>query len=149
MAEPNPPRTARDIMTTNVVTLDESEQLDQLDRALKIFRFRHMPVVQGDRLIGMVTERDLLRVSASSLIPHKGKQDAFLQQRFKVRDVMTREVQSAHPDTPLHELAERMRAGRLGCMPIVDDDYVVVGIVTEADFVTLAQRLLARMDPLL
>ncbi len=147
--EPNPPRTARDIMTTNVVTLDESEQLDQLDKAMKVFRFRHMPVVQGDRLIGMVTERDLLRVSASTLIPHKGKQDAFLQERFKVRDIMTDEVQSASPDTPLSELAQRMRADKLGCMPIVDENQVVVGIVTEADFVHLSQQLLKRVEPAL
>jgi CBS-domain-containing membrane protein len=145
--EPVPPRLAKDIMTTNVVTLDESEQLDQLGEALKSFRFRHMPVVQGDRLVGMTTQRDLLRISASSLIPHRSQQDAFLQQRFRVRDIMTEEVQSARPDTPLTELAERMRSGNLGCVPIVDSQQRVVGIVTEADFVKLAQTLLKLLDP--
>jgi len=141
---PKAPRTAADIMTTNVVTLDEGESLDRLDEALKLLRFRHMPVVQGDRLIGMVTERDLLRVSASSLLPHRSKQDAFLHERFRVADIMTEDVQTARPDTPLVELAQRMRSGKLGCMPIVDDAHVVVGIITEADFVALAQRLLTQ-----
>jgi len=144
--EPSLPRIAEEIMTTNVVTLDESEQLDLLERALKTFRFRHMPVVQGDRLVGMATERDLLRVSASSLLPHRGKQDEFLRQRFLVRDIMTPDVQSARPNTPLVEIAERMRTHKLGCMPIVDENHVVIGIITEADFVALAQRLLRRLE---
>jgi CBS domain-containing protein len=81
-------------------------------------------------------------VSASTLIPHKDRQDAFLRERFGVRDIMTEEVQSTKPDTPITELAARMRKGRLGCMPVVDDDHRILGIITEADFVGLALRLL-------
>lgn len=60
-------------------------------------------MVDGDRLVGLLTERDVLRVSASSLLPTAHEQTEFLARRFVVRDVMTRQVSSVRPDTPLSE----------------------------------------------
>lgn len=136
------PRVAADIMSRDLVTLQETQNLRFLPEVMKLFRFRHMPVVDGDRLVGLVTERDVLRVSASSLLPTAREQTDFLARSFVVRDMMTREVTSVHPETPLAEVARLMRREKLGCMPVVEGENTLVGIITEADFVMLSVRYL-------
>lgn len=94
------------------------------------------------RLVGLISHRDVLRISASSLLPDNEQQTRYLAKKFFVRDAMTREVATVKPDTPLLEVASRMRKGKLGCLPVVIDENTLVGIITEADFVELAMRLL-------
>ena len=137
------PRTAADIMSRDLVTLEESQNLKFLPEVMKLFRFRHMPVVDdGKRLVGLVTERDVLRVSASTLLPKSSEQTEYLARSFKVCDMMTRDVCSVHPETPLTEVARLMRREKIGCVPVVEGENTLVGIITEADFVTLSIKWL-------
>jgi CBS domain-containing membrane protein len=136
------PRLASEIMTRDVVTLEERQTLENLEHAMRALRFRHMPVVDGRRLIGLVSQRDLLRTSASSLLPARREQAEFLSKQFAVGDVMTRDIQTVHPDTPLSEVTRMMRRNQLGCLPVVEAENTLVGIITEADFVKLCERLL-------
>ena len=135
-------RFAADIMSKDVVTLDETETLEFVEESMRALRFRHMPVVDQGRLVGLVSHRDVLRVSASSLLPEANQQTKYLAKKFFVRDVMTRNVVTVQPDTPLLEVASRMRNGKLGCVPVVNGENTLVGIITEADFVELCARLL-------
>jgi len=139
------PRFAADIMSKDVVTLEESESLEFVEESMRALRFRHMPIVDRGRLVGLISHRDVLRVSASSLLPEAEQQTRYLTKKFFVRDVMTRNVATAHPDTPLLEVATLMRKAKLGCVPVVDGENVLVGIITEADFVNLSVRLLRAM----
>ena len=136
------PKLASEIMTKDVVTLDERQSLENLEHAMNVLRFRHMPVVDGHRLIGLLSHRDLLRTSASTLLPARRQQADFLAKQFTVSDVMTRDVKTVHPDTPLSEVAAMMRRSKLGCIPVVKGEGALVGIITEADFVKLCERLL-------
>jgi CBS domain-containing protein len=138
------PRLARDIMKKDVVTLEEKESLENLEEAMRAMRFRHMPVVDGKRLIGLITQRDLLRVSASTLLPARHEQHELLTKRFTVGDIMMRDVQTVGPNALLAEVTRMMRLNKLGCLPVVDGDNTLVGIITEADFVELCEHLLTR-----
>ena len=139
------PMYAKDLMTTTVVTLTGEQTLEHIEEAMKLLRFRHMPVVEGDRIIGLVSLRDALRVSASSLIPNASAQDRFLEGQYKVADVMNRELTTVGPDTPLSEVAALLLDRKLGCTPVVEEPNVLVGIITEADFVKLAIELQTRL----
>jgi CBS domain-containing membrane protein len=138
------PETVGQIMSRDVLTLSEDQDLAHLETTMRLFRFRHLPVTDEGKLVGVVTQRDLLRIAGSSLLPHAGEQTQALQRRFRVRDVITRDVRTVRPDTPLAEAARIMNAEKLGCVPVVDGANVLRGIVTEADFVLLALRLLQR-----
>jgi CBS domain-containing membrane protein len=138
------PAYARDLMTTNIVALEEDQHLGNLETSMRALRFRHMPVIDGRKLIGLVTERDLLRTLGSSLLPHKHKQDQFINEHFRVADIMTRDVDTVLPDAALVDVAARMGARKLGCMLVVDAEGTLLGIITEADFVRLARLLLPR-----
>lgn len=137
------PRFASDIMSKDVVTLEESETLEFVEESMRTLRFRHMPVMDRGRLVGLISHRDVLRVSASSLLSNGEQQTHYLAKKFFVRDVMTRQVATVNRDTPLLEVATRLRKGKLGCLPVVDAENTLVGIITEADFVDLCMRLLS------
>ncbi len=136
------PRTVSDIMTRDVYTLNENENLTLILETMKLLRFRHTPVTDGENLVGVLTERDLLRVSASSLLPTGREQDALLKTSFKVRDVMSRDVVTANPDMRIRDAAELLFSRRLGCLPVVDSHNKLLGIITENDLAKLAVELL-------
>jgi CBS domain-containing protein len=129
------PATVSDIMTTDVVSVEESDSLMNLLESLEALRFRHLPVTDDNHLIGLLTERDLLRITSSSLLPHRARQDRALLGRFHVRDVMVRDVVTVSPDTSVATAGQLLLDKRLGCLPVVNASNELVGIVTSTDFV--------------
>lgn len=125
-------------MTRNVYSVDEADTLEGLLTSMRTLRFRHIPVTQEQRLVGLLSERDILRTSASSLLPNARQQNAFLQKQFPVRDVMQREVVSVTPDAQLTAAANILLSQRIDCLPVVDVENVLVGIITSTDFTKLA-----------
>ncbi|MEO8180211.1 MAG: CBS domain-containing protein [Deltaproteobacteria bacterium] len=129
------PSMVSDVMTRDVVSAEEDDTLSNLLGSLKALRFRHLPVTDEDRLIGLVTERDLLGLASSTLLPHHEMQDQALQERFRVRDIMVRDVLTVSPETSLQEAGKLLLKQRFGCLPVVDKDNVLVGILTGSDFI--------------
>ncbi len=122
--------TVQELMTTELVTLEADEDIDLAERLMLLGRFRHLPIVDGNRLVGVVTHRDILRVA--------GRLGRSEKERIVARDIMTEEVYTVTPDTPVVEVARQMFSRKLGCVPIVDgENHKLVGITTEADFVEL------------
>jgi len=129
------PSTVSQMMTPDVVSVEETDFLSNLLESLQALRFRHLPVTDGDRLIGLLTERDLLRLSTSNLLPHRTQQDQALFERFRVRDVMQRDVVTVTPETLVTDAGKLLLDKRLGCLPVVNVANQLVGIVTSSDFV--------------
>jgi CBS domain-containing membrane protein len=139
-------RTVADIMTRDVVCVAEEDNLLNLLESMHALRFRHTPITADGRLVGLLAERDLLRISASTLLPNRSESDQFLQKRFLVRDVMIRNVISVSPETTLREAAKLMRTARINCLPVVESDSRLVGIVTSSDFLRLVEELTPHPD---
>jgi CBS domain-containing membrane protein len=136
------PDTVSEIMSREVVSVEESDSLLNLLESMRALRFRHLPVTDGDHVIGLLTERDLSALATSSLLPHHAEQSRDLFERFRVRDVMVRDVISVSPDTPLVDAGRLLLSKRIGCLPVVDPQNVLVGIVTSSDFVASLTRAL-------
>jgi CBS domain-containing protein len=134
------PSTVAEMMTTDVVSVEESDHLSNLLESLQALRFRHLPVTDGNRLIGLLTERDLLRLSTSNLLPHRMQQDHALFERFRVRDVMQRGVVTVTPETPVRDAGKLLLDQKLGCLPVVNAANELVGIVTSSDFVAAVTK---------
>jgi CBS domain-containing membrane protein len=127
----------RDLMTEDVLAVHPTDTLATL-RALMAERdVRHMPVVNGDgELVGLVSERDLLR---HSLIQQSDVPDFVedtILERLKVRELMNTGVESTEADRDIREAAQVMLENKYGCLPVVEGERLV-GILTEADFVRL------------
>jgi CBS domain-containing protein len=131
-------RTASDVMTTHVATLSAGERLDLAEDIMHVGRIRHMPVVEGKQLVGVISVRDLLAASLSQAMEFEPAHRRAFLRSVSADEVMTRDPLTASPETPIVTVAERMCEQKIGCLPIVDGDGNLVGIVTETDLVRAA-----------
>lgn len=131
-----------DIMTRDVVTLYEEENLENLQEGMDRFGFRHLPVVDGDKLVGLVSHRDLLGAAVSILDPARETREQNYERGVFVAQIMTRNPATVRPDAPLAEAAKLLRDNKFGCLPVTEAEGKLVGIITEADFVNLVISLL-------
>jgi CBS domain-containing protein len=106
---------------------------------------RHLPVVERGRLVGLVTHRDLVRAQAQLLArpAHDLLADAAEELSVLVLAVMQRNVWRVTPETPVMEAARIMLDHKFGCLPVVDSQDQLVGIVTEVDLLRLLVRHLS------
>lgn len=133
---------ARDVVTKPVRTLSESATLARAWEFLQTQEVRHIPVVADDdgRILGMISERDLLREAVSDAISEDAKP---LTARTASELVNTR-ILTASEDTTVHQIARVMVEERVGSVPILDSNSSVVGIITRSDLL----RILVERDGL-
>jgi len=133
----------KDLMRTNVVTLHSSDALDIAADIMNMGRIRHLPVVDADnRVVGIVTQRDLYRASISSVLGFaQAKEHEWLGQ-VTVRDVMTKEVTAIGPEAGVVEAVDKLVTAKFGCLPVVDEQGTLVGLLTETDCLRCFRDLL-------
>lgn len=137
--------TLADIMTREVVTLSEDDSLEDARSCMERGRIRHLPVVRGDKLVGLVTHRDLLAASFSLFAEVSRQEEHRLFSQIPVTELMHDAV-TAPPTMPVREAAKLLLENKFGCLPVVDDEGRLLGIVTEADFLKLAVKMLEAID---
>ncbi len=131
-----------ELMSTDLVTLTEDETLAHAQRCMERGRIRHLPVVRGRRLVGLITHRDLLSASFSIFAEIEPDEQRRVFVQIPVREVMHRDVTTVRSDLPVAEAARILLESKFGCLPVVSDGDRLEGIVTEADFLRLTVRLL-------
>src|SRR5687768_13840021 len=108
------------------------------------FRFHHLPVVDGPKLVGILSQRDMLRATVAGADRSafaRAREHRYLEQTF-VRDVMRTKLVTARPEEPVSMAAKRMLEMRYGALPVVDLDGNLLGIITENDVVRWAASVL-------
>ena len=136
------PRTVADVMTTKIVTVSEQDLLESLEEQMRRLRLRHLPVVnRQSKLVGLITHRDLLSAFASWLTDNEAAENAMIKQ-LPVRRIMQHEVLTVQPEDSLVEAGKLLWESKIGCLPVIDGEGTLVGIITEADFIRVAVRLL-------
>jgi acetoin utilization protein AcuB len=136
-------KTVADVMTRDVFTVYEEDNLNQLREKLARHSFHHLPVVDGTRLVGMLSQRDVLRATVSGVDQGafaQARESRFLERTF-VRDVMCTPVLTARPHEPLSVVAQRMLEHRIGALPVIEDEGRLVGIITENDLLRVVALL--------
>jgi acetoin utilization protein AcuB len=132
---------ARDVMTPNPVTVRPDDLLGVAMEKMRSRRCRRLPVVEGDRLVGIITDRDVRLALNSPLVLHERRSDQLLREHVPVRACMTPDPIAVSPDTPVIEVVRLMRDHKFGGMPVVEGDRLI-GIITETDLMDLLIRLL-------
>ena len=131
------PTLVRELMTTEVVTLNRNDRLSVAEDIMSLGRIRHMPVLDEDgSVVGVMSQRDLLQGALTSVLGYGSTGRKKLMATVLVKEVMTTDPTVVAPDTPLVEAARIMSKHKLGCLPVLDGS-VLVGILTEGDFVAL------------
>ena len=131
---------AHEIMMGSPVTLKSEDTLDLANDVISLGRIRHIPIVDDGRLVGMLTERDLIGAAASQIFGLKQKNKSALLKSVLIKEVMKKRVISAAPNTPIKELAHLMAEKKIGCVPIVSAG-ALVGLVTTTDILRYVESL--------
>jgi CBS domain-containing protein len=120
-------------MQRNVVTIAAGEVLSTLEDIMTLGGVRHMPVVRGGELVGVVSERDLLRVSLSNLFSLRSHEKRAFLSGVEVTSVMSKPAVVIGADDSVERAAQVMAERKIGCLPVVDDNGQLAGLVTETD----------------
>ena len=112
-------------MTTNVITLNPDSTLGEARDILLKKRIHHIPIVEGKKLVGMVTSWDIFKLGKSA--------DEY--KSMKVSEIMTTKVATLDPDQHLGAVAEVLTEHLFHAIPIVNDQRELLGIVTSTDIV--------------
>lgn len=124
----------RDLMTRTVITVPPTVPVTTARSLMSRERIRHLLVIEGERLVGMVTDRDIRLNLASPATSLSVWELNYLLARLTVGEVMTRSVLIVDPARDARDAARIMLDHRIGALPVVDGDRVV-GILTETDLV--------------
>jgi acetoin utilization protein AcuB len=128
----------RDWMTKEPLIATPKTSVEEAIRIMRQNRVRHLPVVKkdGDTIVGIVTQTDLLQASPSPATSLSVWEINFLLAKMQVRDAMTEKVIVVEEECPLEEAALVMAEHKIGCLPVVRGRRLV-GIITETDLFNL------------
>ena len=131
---------AREIMMGSPVTLKPDDSLDLANDVIALGRIRHIPVVDDGKLVGMITERDLIGAAANKIFGLKQASKSALLKTVRIKDVMKKRVITVAPDTPIKDAVHLMAEKKIGCVPVVSDGSLV-GLVTTTDVLGYVESL--------
>jgi CBS domain-containing protein len=124
-------------MTRAVVSVSPGQKFEELARLIVSHPMHHFPVLEDDHsLAGIVSERDILLLMAKKKT----------LQGTTVRELMTKTVVTVQAETSLSEAASKMLAHRLHCLPVIDQNGKLCGILTSTDLLNAFQRLQACLE---
>jgi acetoin utilization protein AcuB len=120
-------------MTANVTTVSPEDDFRRAKEILDTESFHHLLVEQHGKLVGIVSDRDLTRRIAGYLDDNNGNAYDNFQSKSLVADLMTTKILVVDRDTPIDAASILLLANNISCLPIVNADYVIEGIVTWKD----------------
>jgi acetoin utilization protein AcuB len=132
----------RDSMTREVVAVAPETTAAEALALCRMNRIRHLPVLEGGRLVGVISDRDLR--AATPALGDSVRAEAL--DRIRVADEMAREVMTVHPEDPIEDAAMAMYERKFGCLPVVDGEKLV-GMVTTSDVMRALVRLVGAHKP--
>jgi CBS domain-containing protein len=119
-------------MSRKMVTISESDTLSTVEDIMTLGHVRHMPVVRAGKLVGVVSERDLLRASLSNLTEFAREERRAFLQVVEIARVMSAPPIVIDVDASIEEAARVMAEHKIGCLPAMEHENLV-GLVTETD----------------
>jgi acetoin utilization protein AcuB len=130
------PLTVGAVMTTAVTTLDRNDAVDIADGLMCMGRIRHLPVLDGGRVVGVVSQRDLFRSALAAALGLGSQAQTKLLKTLRVKEVMSEPPVTIGAGAAVAEAARLMLERKIGCLPVTADG-ALVGIVTESDLLRL------------
>mgnify|MGYP000908820927 CR=1 FL=1 len=131
-----------DIMSCEVITLSSTASMYELHQLMKEHNIRHVPIVDDNKFAGVVTQKSVLAKVMYLLDLHGASNLSKEEKSINVMNLVDKNVVFANASMPLKDAAQFFVTNRHGCLPVVNNDNQLQGIVTSSDFVRLALKLL-------
>jgi len=123
------------IMTTNLITLNVREGLDRAEHLLKKYKIRHIPVLENQKIVGMISLNDILRISfADGAYREEDSISSSIYDMFTIRQMMISNLETVTPDTTIKEVSELLIKREYHSLPVVEDGFLK-GMVTTTDLI--------------
>ena len=122
----------KNLMSEDLITIDKDQNLSDALKLLRKHNVSRLPVTNNKQLVGIISERDIAAKLGSS------KYESMPASRLHISSVMVKDVFTVPQSMQLDEVAKLMLENGIGSVPVMNDDDEMVGIVSKADFVTLA-----------
>ena len=137
--------TVQDVMTTDLVTLKDTDSVALARRIMGEQHVRHLPIQsETGTFVGLLTQRDVLAATVSVLAEVDQESISAMEASIPIRELMTTAMTTVREDTSLREAALLLLELKLGCLPVLSGNRLV-GIVTEADFIKFVLRVLDKI----
>jgi acetoin utilization protein AcuB len=120
-------------MSKNVITVDINDSMSDAIKLLKENDIKMLPVMKKDKLVGIITDRDLKRASASDATSLDVHELLFLLSKIKIKDIMTKDPIMIPQDFTVEETAEILLKNKISGAPVIDNEGQVVGAITQTD----------------
>jgi len=120
-------------MNKPAITIDKRSSMQNAMNLMKTHRITLLPVMDKNRLVGVLTDRDLKKASASDATTLEIHELLYLLSTIKVKDIMSPNPISVPPDFTIEETAELLLANKISGVPVVDNDGSVIGVITHTD----------------
>ncbi|MCB9426677.1 MAG: CBS domain-containing protein [Flavobacteriales bacterium] len=123
------------IMTYNLVKLNITDDLTKAEHLFKKNKIRHIPVVKGEVIVGMISYSDLLKVSyVDGSMDENESVDVMVYNMYTIEQVMTKNLVTVSPSTTIKKAAEILAKGDFHALPVVERNRLI-GIVTTTDMI--------------
>lgn len=133
-------------MSHLVITVQPDIQITKAHKLMAQEKIQQMPVVKNGKLVGIVSERDILKAYPSSVTTLSVWEIASLLEKIKVKEIMIKEVRTVQEDTSIEEAARIMVDNKISSLPVMRGSELV-GIITEADLFNLMLEMLGGRRP--
>jgi len=124
-----------EVMTKHPRSVQLNQTIGDVRAALSDHRLHHLPVVDGEQLVGIITTTDLLEFGFEPRDSHKDLDD-YLNEHFSISQIMQTELVTISSDSTVRDAARALTTGELHAVPVVGDNDKLVGIVTSTDIVS-------------
>ena len=131
----------KDMMTRNPITVDSKTLVLDAQKIMRENKIRRLPVVDKGKLVGIITQHDLLMASPSPATSLSVHELNYLLSKMKVSEIMKKNPVTITPETPFEEALKIGQDKKIGSFPVVENEKLV-GMVTESDLVRFLMRAL-------
>lgn len=129
---------AQDIMARTVICVDMDDRLPDIKRIMENHEFHHLPVTDNGKLVGIISDRDLLRL-ISPFIDKISEQPRDLDTLNRAaHQVMTRQPIAVKAETPIAEVLAWFKRVDISCLPVINDEEQVIGMISWRDLISHA-----------
>jgi len=130
-----------EIMSTDLITLNLNDQLEDAKKIFKENTIRHIPIVKNKEIIGMLSYADILKVSFPDLSNDEKSIETYVYDMFTIEQVMTKNLYLVSADSTVKDIVELLTTKEFHALPVVQDGELV-GIVTTRDLMSFLLTLL-------
>lgn len=129
------------VMTREVITAHVDQKVSDVRKLLVKGGFHHIPIVSGNKLIGLISGSDILGISVEGIGSDERSMDAYIDHQFSIKSLMKTELQTLSTHATIADAANTLSNGNIHAVPVVDDNGDLIGLVTSTDLIRYLKSL--------